>query len=144
MTPGLKLGKSVNVVSENEKYYHSVVGSLQYLASGTRPDICFAVNLLAIFVGCQSEEHMDAIDKLLKYINFTRNIGLEFKKTSDESIKLELYSDADLGGCQKSEDNSETIRDCKSTTGYALKLLGCLILFKSRKTKNHSEIVNRS
>jgi hypothetical protein len=28
MEPGLKLGKSINVVSEKEKYYRSVVGSL--------------------------------------------------------------------------------------------------------------------
>jgi hypothetical protein len=39
------------------------------------------------------------------------------------------------GGCEKSEENSETIRDCKSTTGYALKLSGCLILLKGRKQK---------
>jgi hypothetical protein len=135
MTPGLKFGKSMEVSKKNEKYYRRVIGSLQYLASGTRPNICFAVNLLARFVGCQGEEHIEALDRLLKYITFTHTTGLELAKNHEEKLKLGLYSDADLGGGEKPDIDDCAIKDCRSTTGYAIKLSGSRIIFKSRKQK---------
>lgn len=40
--------------------YHSLVGSLMYIASGTRPDIAFAVSKLSHFLDCYREAHWQA------------------------------------------------------------------------------------
>ena len=37
--------------------YISAIGALMYLASHTRPDICFAVNLLSRFSSCPTQRH---------------------------------------------------------------------------------------
>lgn len=43
----------------------SVLGSLRYLAAGTRPDIAFTVNLLARHSNSPSEPHWEALDHLV-------------------------------------------------------------------------------
>ncbi|PLW50849.1 hypothetical protein PCASD_01135 [Puccinia coronata f. sp. avenae] len=48
--------------------FWSVLGLLMYLACGTRPNISYAVNLLARFSQNPSEEHWYALDHLVGYI----------------------------------------------------------------------------
>jgi hypothetical protein len=52
---GVNKGEAIDVTE-----YRSVVGSLMYLAGGTRPDLTFSVNLLARYSNCPSEKHWDA------------------------------------------------------------------------------------
>ena len=40
--------------------YRSLVGSLMYVASGSRPDIMFAVSKLSRFLNCYREAHWQA------------------------------------------------------------------------------------
>jgi hypothetical protein len=40
--------------------YQSLVGLLMYIASGTRPDITFAVSKLSCFLDCYRETHWQA------------------------------------------------------------------------------------
>ncbi|GAX72942.1 hypothetical protein CEUSTIGMA_g397.t1 [Chlamydomonas eustigma] len=60
------------------RLYQEKVGSLQYLATCTRPDISFAVGLLGRFCKCPTTFHMELADQVLLYIAWTRDMGLEF------------------------------------------------------------------
>ena len=74
--------------------YQSVVGSLMYLATCTRPDIAYAVGMLARFSSKPNQSHWVAAKRVLQYLKGTMNFGLFYKGGSG----VVGYSDADWGG----------------------------------------------
>lgn len=81
---------------EGSKYL-SVLGSLLYLAIGTRPDLAFAVNFLARFSSRPNSDHWLAIKHLLRYVSGTKTEGILFQDQSDDT-PLITYCDANWGG----------------------------------------------
>lgn len=51
-----------------EVAYLSAIGALMYLASHTRPDICFTVNLLSKFSSCPIQRHWNGTKHILRYL----------------------------------------------------------------------------
>ena len=78
------------------KLYQQIVGSLQYAAGGTRPDIAYAVSTIAKFCHQTTELHMTAAKRVLRYLKQTRDLNLTYVKESPEAIIG--YSDADWAG----------------------------------------------
>lgn len=101
--------------------YREAVGCLQYLGSVTRPDILFAVNLLARFNHNATELHWTAVKRLIRYLKGTATIGIVYKQTD---IRLTAFSDADYAG-----DNAERY----STSGGLLTLGSGPIVSISRR-----------
>jgi len=66
--------------------YLSVIGALMYLANCTRPDIAFAVNLLARHSADPTHRHWTGAKCILRYLNGTKDLGLFFKKNHDPSM----------------------------------------------------------
>jgi hypothetical protein len=102
--------------------YQSMVGSLLYAATGTRPDIAYAVGVVSKFNGCPTEAHMTAVKRILRYLKGTKDLTLQYAKGSGDD--LIGYSDADWAG---SHD------DRHSTTGNVFLLSGGAISWLSRK-----------
>jgi hypothetical protein len=102
------------------RLYQEKVGSLQYLATCSRPDISFAVGLLGRFCKCPTTFHMELADQVLSYIAWTRDMGLEFGGRKPNFI---VYSDSDFGG--------ET-DERRSTTGFVCILSGGAVDWNSR------------
>ena len=69
--------------------YRSIVGSLMYLAGATRPDVCFAVNLLSRYVANPGKAHWRALIHLLRYLRGTMDLGVDFCGHSSQGIILE-------------------------------------------------------
>jgi hypothetical protein len=99
--------------------YRSIIGSMMYLASGTRPDISFAVNLLARFSGNPSEDHWVALDYLVGYLKGTTGMKLEYK---GEGVSLDLWTDANWGGEHE-----------RSTSGFVVKMNGDSIAWGAKR-----------
>ncbi|PLW19705.1 hypothetical protein PCASD_13171 [Puccinia coronata f. sp. avenae] len=99
--------------------FRSVLGSLMYLACGTRPNISYAVNLLARFSQNPSDTHWTALDHLIGYIWKNPRKGLTFTP-GDASVKL--YVDAGWGGEHE-----------RSTTGFLLQHYGNPITWGSKR-----------
>lgn len=59
--------------------YQEAIGALLYLAGRTRPDESFAVKVLAHTQGRPTMNHLKAVKRVLRYLNGTRNTGLEIK-----------------------------------------------------------------
>ena len=55
----------------NQHQYSSAVGSLMYLATTTRPDITFAVGMLARFSSKPNKSHWTALKRVLRYLKGT-------------------------------------------------------------------------
>ncbi len=57
--------------------YRSLVGTLNYIAVATRPDIAFVVGRLASVFDCYRPAHWDAAIHVVRYLKGTRLFGLE-------------------------------------------------------------------
>lgn len=66
--------------------YLSVIGALMYLANQTRPDIAFAVNLLARHSAAPTKHHWTGAKHILWYLNGTKDLGLFFQRNQDTTI----------------------------------------------------------
>jgi len=93
--------------------FGAVVGSLQYAALATRPDIAHAVNALSRGLTAPTHEHLAAATRVLRYLQGTRGLGITFGGDLDVR-RFEAYSDADWGGAAGG--------DARSTTGWLMKI----------------------
>ncbi|XP_074271602.1 secreted RxLR effector protein 161-like [Silene latifolia] len=73
--------------------YLSAIGALMYLASHTRPDISFSVNLLARYSSSPTQRHWNRVKHLLRYLQGTSDMGLYYSN----KCKTELVGFADAG-----------------------------------------------
>jgi hypothetical protein len=64
--------------TDDEHPYRSLVGALQYLVRGTRPDIAFAVRKLAKYSNSHTKEHWMLAKRVLKYLVGTKDYGLAY------------------------------------------------------------------
>ena len=69
------------------------VGSLMWLSTMTRPDITNAVRAVARYAHKPSERFLQAILKILSYLNGTKNLSITYVRGSGLSLKV--YADAD-------------------------------------------------
>nr|GEZ45992.1 putative reverse transcriptase, RNA-dependent DNA polymerase, Gag-polypeptide of LTR copia-type [Tanacetum cinerariifolium] len=141
---GLKLDKGEHEATVDASQYRRLIGRLLYLQA-TRPDITYSVNVLSQFVADPRKSHLEAANRVLRYLKATpgqdpRKIHLKaanhvlqyLKVTPGQGIlisrsgdlALKAYCDTDWLGC------SYMRRSC---TGYFLLLGGKPISWKSKK-----------
>jgi hypothetical protein len=123
---GLKLEKFPKTANGEEevisdKPYAQLVGSLNWLATSSRPDIATATNQLCRFVSKPHHSHWKAAIEVLRYLSGTRKSVLRFKR-SEEGGRLRGFCDSDWA--------SDTTR--KSTSGYCFKYGNSLISWSSK------------
>ena len=73
-------------------WFQKLVGKLIYL-SHTRPDIAYAVSIVSQFMHNPSEDHMDAIIRILRYLKSSPGKGLLFSKNGH--LRINGYTNAD-------------------------------------------------
>ncbi|RVW37569.1 Retrovirus-related Pol polyprotein from transposon RE1 [Vitis vinifera] len=118
-----KLGLYLHQKPTNKGRYQRLVGKLIYL-SHTRPDIAYAVSVVSQFMHCPSEEHMEAIIRILRYLKSSLGKGLMFSK--NDHVRVDGYTNIDWVG---------NIFDRKSTSGYFTFVGGNLVTWRSKKQK---------
>ncbi|MGH3054017.1 MAG: Ty1/Copia family ribonuclease HI, partial [Gaiellaceae bacterium] len=79
--------------------YRSCIGSLIYLAAGTRYDILYAVTKLAKYCNNPGLLHFNCLYHLLGYLNRTHNLGIRFYHDHTKSPVSVLYSTDVLKTC---------------------------------------------
>jgi hypothetical protein len=87
--------------------FSSKLGSAQYATTITRPDAARATAKLAQFLTNPGPQHIDAIDRVIVYLYWTRHLAIEYGLCSGLK-SVEFVSDASYG------DNT----DRKSSSGY--------------------------
>ena len=106
--------------AELTRTYREIVGALMYLVSCTRPDIAAAVNQLSQAMSRPLKEHMTSAKHVLKYLQGTSSIVLQYNKCSDNN--LVGFTDASFGSTESR----------RSVTGYVFLLNGAAISWKTR------------
>ncbi|XP_068322464.1 secreted RxLR effector protein 161-like [Pyrus communis] len=69
-------------ILEPEVPYLSAIGALLYLAQCTRPDISFAVNLLARYSNAPTHRHWNGVKDIFHYLKGTTDLGLFYTHES--------------------------------------------------------------
>ncbi|CAN7041184.1 unnamed protein product [Brassica oleracea var. botrytis] len=77
--------------------YASVVGSLNYVQTCTRPDINFAVGMLGRYQSNPGMDHWKAAKKVLRYLQGTKENMLTYRRS--DQLEVIGYSDSDYAGC---------------------------------------------
>ena len=100
--------------------YRELIGSLNYIANGTRPDISYSVSFLSQFLDKPTEQLFTAGKRVLRYLNQTKNMNLHFRR--NDKLKLIAFSDSDWAG---------DIVDRRSVSG-------CVVFFGNNPVHWHS------
>ncbi|CAM9757375.1 unnamed protein product, partial [Sphacelaria rigidula] len=116
----VKLGPTTGEDKKVNRPYRNAVVGLMWLAIVTRPDIANSVRALARQSHDPCERYWEAVMKVLKYLNETKEFGLTFKKGHD---KLSVYCNADRA-------KKET--DRRSVSGVAVMYGGAVVSATSR------------
>lgn len=123
------LGKDGNCPPMTEEWnFASVVGMFLCLSGNSRPDIAFAVNQAARFTHSPKQSHAQALKRIARCLQGTKDRGLTFKPS--KVWKVDACSDADFCGLWGSKDPGDPIVT-KSRTGFVILLAGCPLLWKS-------------
>ncbi|CAI7793645.1 unnamed protein product [Closterium sp. NIES-54] len=108
-----------------EEEYQQKVGSLQFAATTTRPDIAFACSKLGSSLTVRSNQHWREVNRCLAYLADTRDTALEFGG-GPESLEKIGYVDADDAGNKQKR---------MSTSGYVFVYGGAAVSWSSSRIK---------
>ncbi|KAG5871041.1 hypothetical protein JTB14_021188 [Gonioctena quinquepunctata] len=106
----------------NNVPYRRIICSLMYLSLVSRPDISYSVAYLSRFLDKPRKSTWEAGKRILRYLNHTKEYGLQFKKENMQ--ELMALCDADWGGDQETR---------KSVSGFVCFHAGNPIAWHSRK-----------
>jgi hypothetical protein len=108
-------------------HYRRVIGKLNHLERGSRPDISYAVHQCARFTSNPRKEHGEAVKRIGRYLKGTRDRGFVMQQ-SDEQFRV--WVDADFSGNWSNEESMDDPDTARSCTGYLVNFLGCPIMWK--------------
>ena len=118
-----ELGEYSNQAPTDKGRYRRLVGKLIYL-SHTCPNIAYVVSIVNQFMHNPSEDHMDVITRILRYLKSSPGKGLMFSK--NDHLRINGYADADWAG---------NISGRRSTLGYFMFAGRNLVTWRSKKQK---------
>ena len=98
----------------------NIIGKLRYATDCTRLDIAYVMGLLCRFTGRLSDEHWHAIERVMRYLKRTMNLGLHYQKFP---VVLEGCNDVDW---------NTLLDDSKATSGYILSIVGGVVSWNLR------------
>ena len=124
--PGSAQLDETPLTTKEQNYYQQIIGSLNYAAMITRPDIAYATNELGRFNAAAKQYHLQAAKHVLRYLRGTADLGLEFKKHPTKIPQVEIYTDASWA------NDLETRR---STSGLLVKFNGNVIMWATKKQR---------
>ncbi|KAI3701667.1 hypothetical protein L6452_26909 [Arctium lappa] len=125
---GTKLDKGEEEARVDATQYRRLVERLLYLQA-TRPDVTYAVNVLSQFVSDPRQNHLQAANRVLRYLKGTPGQGILLPRQGPSN--LTAYCDSDWLGCPFTR---------RSRTGYLLLFGGGPISWKTKK----QSVVSRS
>ena len=125
--------------------FRSVLGSVLYISTSTRPDIAFPVNLIARHVTGIGPEHVKALLRVVKYLNGSQSWGIRYHcpELPVQPMQTVGYQSAThpcdphgnhLMRCYADADYAQS-ENRKSTTGFTIVMNGGPICWRSSRQK---------
>jgi hypothetical protein len=131
MDPSVKLSSADSPATPEDKEemsqypYATLIGTLMYLMTCTRPDIAYAVGFLCRFMSNPGKAHWLAATRVIRYLKGTPTLGLTYGG-HDATQDLVGWTDSDWAG------DLDTYR---STSGFLLTLAGGAVSWTSRRQR---------
>ena len=111
----------------DQQKYRALIGSIMYLATGSRIDIAFITAYLCRYLDKCTPEHLAIGMRVLRYLKLNPSLGITYKRNSTE--KTLVFSDA---------DHASDPEDRKSTTGSLIMRQSGPVIWHSTKQSNIS------
>eukprot|EP01036_Dinobryon_divergens_P036448 gene36448-47456_t len=92
MAVNQEVNNKLSDIKVDKTNYLSLVGLINYLASYSRPDLLYSLSRVAQACSDPSQADLTRVKRILRYIKYTRDQGLKFKKDND--FNLVCYVDA--------------------------------------------------
>ncbi|KAJ1597714.1 hypothetical protein NDA14_001839 [Ustilago hordei] len=105
-----------------QREYPVIVGKLLWVANSTRPDLSLTVGVLARHMREPSQEHYQAAQRVLRYLESTRQVGLVYR-ASESQEPLVAHSNANWA--------SDATIQRRSTSGSVALVYGNPVAWKS-------------
>jgi hypothetical protein len=115
-----------DVMLDDSVPYREAVGSLLYLATGTRPDISYAVSVVSQVLSKPTKRHWEMVKRIMRYLKGTADLGITYRHGHDQGV-LTAYSDADYAGDTKTR---------RSTSGVVCQYMGGPISWSSQRQRS--------
>ncbi|KAJ1043916.1 hypothetical protein NDA10_005320 [Ustilago hordei] len=119
-------GGTLVASAAQQKEYPVIVGKLLWVANSTRPDLSLTVGILARHMREPSQEHYQAAQRVLRYLESTRQVGLVYR-ASESQESLVAHSDANWA--------SDATIQRRSTSGSVALVYGNPVAWKSATQK---------
>ena len=129
---GLKftLADEPKCTPDEHAIYRAIIGSANWKAVWTSPEISFAVHYLSRFLTNPAKVHLKAAQHLLRYLKGTKDLGPVYRRDASTAPfpqaanTLYGFSDSDYAG------DVDTLR---STSGYLFLLNGAAVSWKTKR-----------
>jgi hypothetical protein len=108
-----------------DKPYREVLGSIMWAQVASRPDLSFAVNLLARFQMNPGPEHWKGLMHVLAYIKATLDYKISYHRETQNGIKPYGFVDADYAG--------DLLDTGRSTGAYIFMMSGGPVSWSSKR-----------
>ena len=128
LAPHLKLSSHLSPTTDEEREYMAKVpyansiGSLMHAMVCTRPNISQAVSVVSRYMHDPGKGHWQTVRWILRYLQNTLDVGLEFEQDESFGQCIVGYCDSDYAG---------DLDKRRSTTGYLFTLAKALVSWKS-------------
>ena len=111
--------------------YQNLIGILLWISRTVRPDVVHAVGVLSRFSHRFGNRHFNAVVGVFRYLKTTPDVLLLFDKNS----KFNINGIVNFGNvfCYSDSNYAGDFTDGKSTTGFILFYVGCLIAWGTEK-----------
>ena len=107
--------------------FHSIIASISYIAKRIKPECLVVTSMLASRVHCATEQDWSKLERLLAYINSTRDIPLCLEMDSSYPVKISASIDS----------SHATHGDYRGHTGVYITLgKGCIQAISVKQTIN--------
>ena len=116
---------------DREWDFRKVVGKLNYLEKGTRPEIAYAVHQCARFASDPKQSHAEAVERIGLYLLGTRDKGMILDPAANAE-QFECWADAAFSGEWNKDYAMDDPTTAKSRTGYVLMFAGVPLTWASK------------
>jgi len=111
--------------TEDHHLYQSIVGSIMYVMTGTRPDLAYSISVLSKYLASPQRSHLAIAKRVLQYLKQTKDLCLSYSRLQDSRSATPYgFTDSDWAG---------DTGDRKSTGGYTFLLANAAVSWKSKK-----------
>ena len=107
--------------------YQEAVGTILYMSQTIRPDLYYAACALSMYKDTPSPTHIKAVKRTLKYLQGTKNMSLQFKRSNNYTL---------VGYCHADFANNQQDRKCISR--YVFLFMGAAISWCTKKQRTVS------